>query len=487
MRNFFLRIFGGEEVHGHRTLSAWKLGLGFLVIVLIVGWASFNKAQLTTWLTPGENIKVNFAQDYRLRPYFSQAKIGFVPVGKITDIEQKSDGTAEVTMKLFGDNKDKLGSEPSATIRPTTLLGGNYFVDLVPGGDPGAFPSGEIPKERTHLPVELDKLTKALQPYALQGIRGTVAKFDETLQGGGTAALQRLVADAPGSLKPTGEVLQALRGQNPDRDLTSVVNGLEATSRELSQPKGRLESILGDLATTSAVFGRRSADFSATLDELPDALHSADHGLKRLNTTLDVLEDTADDIRPSAHELDKTLDRIDPVLHRARPVVNELRDVLQDARPLVEKLVPDSKDLTRVLEDLRGPVLGRVNGPISNLILNPFHGNGPYAQSETDKPIFEELAYAATNLDRATVIDKNGSSIKFQPSIQPEPSSNVVRNDGQPRVETLQRGLLDQQRINPPIQSPGQAPHSSGGKSGGSAPLIPMLGGDTAHPDKEGR
>ena len=120
-------------------------------------------------------------------------------------------------------------------------------------------------------------------------------------------------------------------------------------------------------------------------------------------------------------------------------------------------------------------------------ILVPRELGGAEAGIEDALAVFEELAYAATNLDRATVIDKNGSSIKFQPSIQPEPSSNVVRNDGQPRVETLQRGLLDQQRINPPIQSPGQAPHSSGGKSGGSAPLIPMLGGDTAHPDKEGR
>ncbi|MDT7643854.1 MAG: hypothetical protein QOC75_854, partial [Pseudonocardiales bacterium] len=48
MKNFFLKIFGGPVVHGHRTLSAWKLGLGFLVGVLIIGWGVFNKAQVTT-------------------------------------------------------------------------------------------------------------------------------------------------------------------------------------------------------------------------------------------------------------------------------------------------------------------------------------------------------------------------------------------------------------------------------------------------------
>jgi len=474
MRNFFLRLFGGPVVHGRRTLSAWKLGVGFLVGVLVIGWAVFSKAQITTWLTPGETIKVNFASDYRLRPYFSQAKIAYVPVGMVTGVSQQDDGSAMVSVKLYGDGRDHLGSDPTAIIRPTTLLGGNYFLDLIPGGDPGRYDRDLIPKERAKLPVELDKIAKTFQPDALAGMRGTVTKFDETLAGGGTAALQRLAADAPAALSPTGQVLQALRGNDPNHDLTNVVNGFEATARELAEPKGRLDSILADLASTSAVFGNRSADFSATLDELPDALHSAHKGLRRLNTTLDVLEDTAHDIRPSAKELDKTLKRLDPVLRRARPVVSDLRDVLRDARPLLENLVGNSADLKDVLDDLEGPVLDRVNGPISDLILGTYHGSGPYAQTFTDKPIFQELAYAVADLDRATMQDKNGSAIAFEPMPIPEPAENLVRNNGQPRSETLERSVTDPLRINPPIESPGQAPHASPGHPA----LLPMMGGD---------
>ncbi|HEX4258626.1 MAG TPA: MlaD family protein [Streptosporangiaceae bacterium] len=480
MRAFFLRIFGGPVVHGHRTLSAWKLGLGFLVGVLIIGWAVFNKAQITTWLTPGETVKVNFASDYRLRPYFSQVKIAYVPVGMVTGVEQADDGSAVIDVKLYGSNRDRLGSMPSATIRPTTILGGNYFLDLEPGGDPGRFKDEMIPKDRAHLPVELDKVAKALQPDALIGMKGTITKFDETLQGGGTAALQRLAADAPSSLGPTGQVLDALRGTDPDHDLTNVVHGFEATARELAEPKGRLDSILNDLASTSAVFGNRSQDFSTTLDELPGALHSADRGLHRLNTTLDVLHDTAKDIRPEAQELDSTLKKLNPVLERARPVVHHLRNVLEDARPLLENLVDNTSDLQDVLDDLHGPVLNRVNGPISDLILGSYHGHGPYAQTVTDKPVFEELGYAVADLDRATMMSKNGSGIAFEPQPIPEPGENVLQNNGQPRSETLERSVTDPLRINPPIQSPGQAPHASPGHP----QLLPMMGSSS---DGEGK
>lgn len=487
MKKLLLRIFGGPEVHGHRTVSTWKLGLGFLVVVLVVGVAVFNKARLTTWFTPGESVKVHFASDYRLRPYFSQAKIAFVPVGMVTGDDELADHTSLVTIKLYGDAKSRLGTDPSATIRPTTLLGGNYFLDISPGGDLNQpFTQDEIPVNRTHVPVELDKIIRTFQPNALAGMKGTLAKFDDTLQSGSKQALQRFVADAPNALTPTGQVLDAVRGRNPETDLTDVVSGLESTSQQLSQPQGRLDGIIHNLSITSAVLGRHAGDFSTTLDELPGALHSAQHGLNRLNTTLDVLDDTADDIRPEAQELNHTLRHIDPILHRAVPVVHHLKNVLHDARPLLKRLVPDVRDLNDVLDDFRGPVLDRVNGPISKLLLNPFHGTGPYAQSTTNKPVFQEVVYALATLDRATRQDKNGSSISFQANpIQPEPAEGAVANNGQPRVETLERSLTNPAQVSPPIQAPGEAPPVST-----NAPLSnPLLPNGLASPvsHKEGR
>jgi phospholipid/cholesterol/gamma-HCH transport system substrate-binding protein len=469
MKRLFLKVFGGPVVHGHQTLSAWKLGVGFLVGVLAVGWAVFNKAQLSTWLHPGETIKVHFADNYRLRPYFSEAKIAFVPVGMVTGVEELRDHSALVSVKLYDGAVDRLGSQPSAVIRPTTLLGGNYFLDLEPGGDPGRFTAPEIPPQRTRVPVEMDKIAAAFQPDALTGMRGTLTKFDETLSGGTKGALQRLVSDAPGGLRPTGEVLDGLRGTHPETDLTDVVTGFEATARELAQPPGRLDAILADLATLSSSFGDQSQAFATALHEMPSALHSAEHGLDRLNTTLDVLRDTAPDIRPSARELSATLEHVDPVLHRARPVVADLRDLLGDAHPLLRQLGPDARDLTDVLDDLRGPVLDRVNGPIADLIHHPYHGSGPYAQTSTDKPIFEELGYAVADLDRATTMDRNGAGIAFEAEPVPE-TEGLLANSGQPRDEAMLRSLVAPFRIDPPLQAPGRPQHPQP-----NGPTLPML------------
>jgi len=64
-------------------------------------------------------------------------------------------------------------------------------------------------------------------------------------------------------------------------------------------------------------------------------------------------------------------------------------------------------------------VLDRVNGPVMHLLLNTWHGSGPYAQSgggnQADHKFYEELAYMATNIDRASMTqDGHGSLLSFQ-------------------------------------------------------------------------
>lgn len=474
MKNFLMKIFGGEVVHGHRTVSSVRIGAAFLVFSALIGWAAFNKIEVKQWFTPSSTIKANFASQNVIVPYYSKVKVNFVPVGLVTAVDKQDDGTALITMEVDTDIPGKLGTAPTATIRPTTLLGGNYFVDLKPGGDPGEF-HDVIPVAHTTLPVELDKLLRSFQPDALVATRGFVKKFDDTLQGGGREALQRLVSDLPGSIKPTGVVLDALRGTRPNRDLTDFVSGFEATSRALTDKPGQLHDIARDLGTTSTAFGNTAPAFSSALQQLPSALSTADKGLRRLNTTLDTLRDTADDIRPEAKELGKALDRLDPTIHDAVPVVHDLKGVIKDARPTIEDLVPVSKDLTDVFDDVSGPVLDRVNGPVKDLVLGDYRGKGPFAQTQTAKPIFEELGYMVTNLDRATTMDRSGGGIAFQPDPHfAEPFENLFQNNGQPRVETFQRSVTDPQRISPPIAAPQplQPPHPGGDNLGSGQQLL---------------
>ncbi|WP_250291043.1 MlaD family protein [Frankia sp. CiP1_Cm_nod1] len=394
-----------------------RLGVLFIIVSLLAGLALFNKNRILVTLRSGDSLDISFAADNRLAPYRSQVKVAFVPVGVVTGVRETDNGDARVTVKVDGDIRAKLGTEPSAVIRPTTLLGGNYFIDLVPGGRPGTF-TGSIPVERTKLPVELDKVAAALQPSALEGLRKSTSSLDKTLGNGGREAVDQLVAHAPDTLDPAAAVAGAALGGNPDTDLPQLVTSLEATARELIDKQGQLDAIVTDLGTTTSVLSRRTSDIATAVSRLPSTLDATDAGLARLKTTLEKLRDTSGPAQPVVRRLDTVLATADPVLAEARPVVNQLRGVLVDARPLVQDLVPAGRQATTALDDLSGPVLDRIDGPVKQFVLAPYHGTGPYAAASSDKPIYQELAYMATTLARTSVLsDRNGALIALQPGV----------------------------------------------------------------------
>lgn len=395
-------------------MSAVRIGTVFIVCILLAGAALFNKDAIITTLRPGETIQIHFDRNYRLQPYFSKVKVSFVPVGVVSDVDEQPDGSAMVSVKIYSGVDRKIRSQPSAQIRPTTLLGGNYFIDLVPGGPPGTF-AGTVPTERTATPVELDKITRTLQPPALDGLRHTVGNLDETLRDGGRDSIDQLLTDAPGTLGPAGDVLDAARGQNPRTDLSGAVQGLESSAAELNHREGQLGSIVDGARNTGTALGDRSEDLSTAVAGLPATLHSADNGLRRLDTSLGKLRNTADVAQPVAEELDDSLQKLDPVLVKAKPFVRGLNDVLVDAQPAVRGLVPASSGLDATLTDLKGPVLDRINGPVKHFLLNGYKGEGPYANSNTDRPMYEEVAGAVTNLNKTSShIDENGHTVAIQ-------------------------------------------------------------------------
>ncbi|MGW6356374.1 MlaD family protein [Streptomyces sp. NPDC055092] len=362
----------------------------------------------------GTTLKIHFPRGYRLQTDLSQVKVNYVPVGVVSSVEAQNDGSAMVSIKVDNDIPAKIRTKPTAVIRPTTLLGGNYFVDLVPGGSRGAF-RGTIPPTRTRIPVELDAVTQALQPSALKGLQHSVDNLDGTLKNGGKSALDRLLTDAPDTLEPASKVLAAARGDNPDSDLPNLVKGLQSSSAVLSRKHGQLDSVITNLATTSTVLSENREQLSTTLDQLPSTLDSADKGLKRLDSSLAKLRDTADGLRPSARELNTTLKRLDPTLAKAGPFTSKVNKLLADAEPLVDRLVPVSRQADTVLKDVQGPVLERVNGPIKRFILSPYRGSGAYKNSQSDEPMYVELAGAVTNLNKtASFLDPNGYAIAIQ-------------------------------------------------------------------------
>jgi phospholipid/cholesterol/gamma-HCH transport system substrate-binding protein len=379
-------------------------GLVILAVAALATILLFQKSAILTALRPGETITVQLARQYKLEPYGSVVKIAGTKIGVVSSVDTASNGLTSVALKVDRGTRALLGSEPSATVRPTTVLGGAYYVQLHAGGDPARTGSSVIPVQRTHLPVELDQLLSAVPPDAQYGLRGTTAQLDRTFQAGAGPALNTLLAHAPDTLKPAGVVIGALRGQNPDSDLYRLVTDLNKTARSLSARPGQLRSVVDSLAEDSRVLGARAGAVDRTIATLPDTMSHTRDGADHLSSMLDAIIDTAADARPSVRELDPLLRKLQPVLSDLRPVLTDLEPALDDARPVVKDLVPAIGDATDVLDDLDGPVLRRVNGPILGTLNSKWKGLAPKFPQGGDNGnrFYEELGYMFAHITAGT-------------------------------------------------------------------------------------
>lgn len=374
-----------------------------LGIAAVIGVLLSYKNDLITALTPGETVTVQLAENYRMTANDTEVKIAGSPVGKVQSIEQEENGPVTVTLKVAHGTRKLLGTEPSATIRPVTILGGKYYIELTTGGQPGEF-TGTIPPERAKLPVELDKVLAAIPPEAQKGLQGMTERLDTTLKAGLGGELKKLVKDAPDTLRPAGVVLDAARGVNKDGDLAALTTNADQLAKVLSAKPGQLRAVVDSLANTSNTLGANSGPLARTIADLPDTLRSTRRGAADLNTTLDKLIDTADDARPAVRELDPTLKRLEPVLEDLRPLASDLREVLHEARPLLDKLVPTVRKGIEVLDDIQGRPLDTVNGPILKELNSEFKGEGPkYTNGgRTGSKFYQELMYLLTNTNGLT-------------------------------------------------------------------------------------
>jgi phospholipid/cholesterol/gamma-HCH transport system substrate-binding protein len=381
-------------------LSPKAFGALVLVLFLLVGWAAFEKSKIDTWLTFGhETIAAEFQNRAKLigddLTYDHTVKMNGVIVGKVTTLEQTDHGTMIAHMLVDPGIREKLGSTPSAFIIPTLVTDGVQYVGLETGGDPGQTFSGDmIPLERTRMPVYLDDVLKSVSSkQAIHGLQTFIGQSDATFRQGGSDAIRALVTDAPATLRPAGTVLNAVRGTNPDSDLTKLVEGFESFSQALNQQQGQFSSTVRSLDLTTQALAAGSRPLADAIASGPDTLRVSRAGLADLRPALHKLKDTSEDFRPSARKLDDFLQEFGPVIHRARPVFHDLRDVLEDARPLLKRLVPTADHGTQVVDDVKGRVLDRVNGPIKDRIYSPYVGKNEYKGDDIPYPTYKEVGY----------------------------------------------------------------------------------------------
>lgn len=401
-----------------RPRSRFAIGVTVLAISAIVVGLLVSKPAIMTLLQSGSTITAEFDRDYLLREDETKVEVAGLEQGVVSDVEYTDKGTVLVSMKVDDSAVDALGSTPSAAIISNTVLGGKYAVELRHGGRPGSFDGGFIPRQRTGTPIELDRILEALPSPTRQSLRNVVRQTEATLANS-KRPLRDLLAAAPATLGPAKSVLVAAQGTRPSDDLPQLVTHLNAAARTVTQRQGQLGSIVRSLHDTTAVLADRSEPLAAGIEALPTTLRNTRGAMARLDGTLDELRSTATSLRPAARELAPLLRDVRPVLAQARPLMADLRPLLADARPTVRQLVPVARRGTATLAPLRAGVLSRLNGPISDTVLNTWHGTGPYKYSgggmQAGNKFYEELGYLVTNLDRASMTqDSQGSMLNFQ-------------------------------------------------------------------------
>jgi phospholipid/cholesterol/gamma-HCH transport system substrate-binding protein len=389
--------------------------------------------------------------------------------------------TSIVTMHVDNGVLKKLGSAPSAHIRPTLVLGGNYYVELIPGGNPGTYNNDRIPLERTSIPIELDQVLSSLNKPAREGAQGTIAKFDDTLRSGTREALRSLLQDSPDSFRPAGDVFEGLEGHEPDKDFTAVVDGFDNAARSFTNTNGKIERIISSLNRTANALAGGGPELAEAARISPEMLRSTRAGLLDLQPTLRKLTDTSPAFDESAKALGPLFDKLDPVLADTRDMVADLRPLAKDLRPSVDDLVPSTKRLTDSFDDLSGPALDRVNGPILATLKSDYHGKPPYPNAGANgNVLYKEIAYLASHLNNTfATFDRDGAFARLTAGI---PSSNTLGGSTQlvPGAEQGAEMFGLQQPPGPQGAAPAVVPTPQGPNTlyapGKNQPSIPKAG-----------
>ena len=390
--------------------SKLQLGVLWLVGTLLVGAVLMKKQDILLTMRPGDTITAEFSSRYKVAGVVSKVEVAGVKVGQITKVRALDGGGAAVEMKVDKGTLDALGSTPRAAIRPATFLGGpgmSMYIELTPGGDPGRFDGDRIPKERTQVPVEFDRVNESLQESARHGLQTTVAGLDAALANGGKEALGALLADAPPALAPAGRVFDALGGTE-EGDLHRLVVQLSRAAAVLTATDGEIESVVDDLATLATTLGDRAPELERSIATMPATLRAARTGLTALDGTLARLQATAPGARPSVARLTELLRKLPPVLRKATPLLADLRPVVADLKPALDDLAPTAGLLRQLLEDLEDPVLGRLRDQIVPAVL------GPYTATGRTTKVYEELGHFIAGFDGvSSFVNSEGSQLNF--------------------------------------------------------------------------
>jgi len=399
-----------------------------LVVLAVVGYFGFSKHMP---FTHGFRVQAVFETSNNIRPN-SPVRIAGVDIGKVTKVEAYQGGDGNATLVTMEIDKSGLPIHKDATlkVRPRIFLEGNEFVDLSPGtpSAPTIDDGDTIPMTQTAAPVQLDQVLSALQSDTREDLKqlldgyGTALTYEPTAADdvgqdpevkGRTAAqaLNRSIGYAPGALKGTAIVNDALRGLQA-HDLSGLVDNTAKVSRALVRNERSLKDLVTNFNTTMAVLAAGSEDLGASVALLGPTLEHTRSALTHLDASLPQTSAFAHDILPGVRETPATIDAALPWIAQADPLVGPA-----ELGGLTKDLKPATVDLARLVNGsiTALPQADLVAQCVTHEILPVGDVKIQDGQFTTNVENYKEFWYALVGLaGEAQNFDGNGHYVRFQ-------------------------------------------------------------------------
>src|SRR3954467_8577354 len=248
------------------------IGLMGFIFAAVIMYFGFTK---DIPFTSGFQVKAQFESANSIRPN-SPVRIAGVEAGKVKAVEGLEGSNASVLVLELKKSALPLHEDASAKIRPRIFLEGNFFVDLKPGtpGAPVLEDGDTIKISQTASPVQLDEVLTSLQSDSREDLKALLTGLNTALNSqdaaGDSAAesFNRALDDIAPAEKSTAQVLEALLGTEPGRDVARLIRGTANTADELDRYEAELKDLITNLNRTTASFASESTNLSATIREL---------------------------------------------------------------------------------------------------------------------------------------------------------------------------------------------------------------------------